>query len=115
MIAGIQILGLIFALSMLYLVFLNFKRREITAGEFLFWIIIWGVFLLLIFLPSVTEPLLQSLHIVRALDLFVIVAFMLLTVFHFSTYSIIRKTQRKVELLVRSLAIEEYKKKRRKA
>jgi hypothetical protein len=111
---GIQVIGLIFALVMMYLIFLNFKRQEVRVGEFIFWIAVWCGFIALIFLPRLVRPLLESLHIVRALDLFIIVGFMFLIAFHFVTYRIVRKNQRKVELLVQRLAFKEEKERKKR-
>jgi hypothetical protein len=104
MMAGIQIVGLIFALIMSYLIFLNFKRKEINIAEFVFWLVIWALFVVLTFAPRIVDPLLQSLHIVRALDFYVIIGFMFLFVFNFAIYRIVRKNDRKVELIVQRIA-----------
>ncbi len=106
-ISGIQVVGLIFALGILYVVFLNFKRKEITGIEFVGWVLLWAVFLLLTFIPRIVDPILQPLHIVRALDLYIIIGFMVLVAFHFHTYSQLKKMQKKVEKLVRRIALKE--------
>ena len=106
MILGIQLLGLIFALFMLYISFLHFKRNEFTVNEAGFWIILWVSFLVVTLIPRILNPIVQTLSITRTMDLFVILGFMFLIFAIFYTYGLVRRYQKKLENLVRELAIK---------
>lgn len=111
MVLGIQIAGFLFGLFFLYYSFINYKRKEFTAKEFTFWAVAWAVFILITLFPFVLDPILKPLGFFRALDLFVITGFLFLTAMIFYTYTIVRKTQKQVETVVRNFALKKAKKK----
>jgi|TARA_Y100000310_G_scaffold38077_1_gene35693 hypothetical protein len=105
-ILGIQILGMLFGFFMMYYTFLQHKRKEFTIKEYSFWFIFWAVFVIITLFPQILDPLLTSLNIARALDLFIIVGFLFLIFVTFYTYTIVRKNQRKLEDIVRNIALK---------
>jgi len=109
MMLGIQLLGLIFGLFMLYITFLHFKRNEFTMNEAGFWSILWIAFLIVTLIPQILNPIMETLSIARTMDLFIILGFMFLITANFYTYGIVRKTQKKMENLVREIAIKKAK------
>lgn len=109
MIIGIQIIGLIFALLMLYITFLHFKRNEFTTNEAGFWTILWIVFLTVTLIPKILDPIVKTLSITRTMDLLIILGFMFLITANFYTYGVVRKTQKKIEGVVREIAIKKAK------
>ena len=111
MVLGIQIAGFLFGLFIIYYSFLNYKRKEFTLREFLFWICLWSVFIAFSVFPFVLDPILKPLGFFRALDLFVIAGFLFLTAMIFHTYTIVRKAQKQVEAVVRVLALKKNKRK----
>ncbi len=107
MILGIQILGVLFALIMMYVTFLHQRRKELNAGEYFFWFGVWAAFLLLVIFPTSLDFLIKDvLSLGRRLDFFIIVGLMLMIGILFHTYSIVRKTQNKVERVVGKIAVE---------
>jgi hypothetical protein len=110
MVLGIQIVGLLFALFMLYLTFLNKKRKEFETSEYVLWVIFWLIFMYISLFPNTLGFIVASLHISRPLDLLVIVGFLFVILISFYTYTITRMTQNKVENLVRKIAIKKAKK-----
>jgi len=82
-ILGIQILGMLFGFFMMYYTFLQLKRKEFTIKEYSFWF-----------------------NIARALDLFIITGFLFLIFIIFYTYILVRKNQRKLEEVVRNIALK---------
>lgn len=110
MVLGIQILGVLFALFMLYLTFLHKKRKEFKTTEYVLWVIFWLIFMFISLFPTSLNFIVKSLHISRSLDLLVIVGFLFVILIGFYTYTITRKTQYKVEELVRKIAIKKAKK-----
>ena len=105
-ILGIQILGMIFGFFMLYYNFLQYKRKEFTIKEYSFWFLFWAGFVVITLFPQILDPVLVSLNIARALDFFIIGGFLFLVFVSFYTYIIVRKNQRKVEEIVRQIALK---------
>ena len=89
----IQAIAAIFCLFMLYNVFINFKKKQITKMDFLFWCVLWISVIFASLFPNMLDSLFEVLGIFRALDLFVIIAFLLV----FSITYYMQKTLRKVE------------------
>ncbi len=107
MVLGIQILGLLFGLFMVYITFLSGKRREFTTKEGGFWIIVWVLFMLIAFFPNSLDFLIKGvLKLQRPLDFFIIAGFMFMIGFIFYSYTLIRKNQRKMEEIVRKMAMK---------
>jgi|TARA_B100001964_G_C13980257_1_gene485892 hypothetical protein len=105
-ILGIQILGVLFGFFMIYYTFLQYKRKEFTIKEYSFWFVFWGIFVIVTLFPQLLDPVLNTLNISRTLDFFIIAGFLFLTFVVFYTYTIVRKNQRKVEEIVRNIALK---------
>ncbi|MCH8003349.1 MAG: DUF2304 domain-containing protein [Nanoarchaeota archaeon] len=105
-ILGIQILGILFGFFMMYYTFLQHKRKEFTIKEYSFWFLFWGAFVIITLFPQILDPLLSTLNIARTLDFFIIAGFLFTMFVVFYTYTIVRKNQRKLEKVVRSIAIK---------
>lgn len=104
MILGIQLLGLIFGLFMLYYSFIHYKRKEFTSKEWTFWLLLWIVFLYVTLFPRALDFVVSTLNLPRTMDLFIIVGFMVLIAMFFYTYTLVRINQRKLEQIVRRIA-----------
>lgn len=113
-ILGIQILGFLFGMLMLYLTFLNHKRREIDIREFSFWTILWLIFIIVTFVPEILEPVVGALQLPRTMDFFIIIGFMFFAGMIFYTHIIVRKSQRKLEEVVRRIAFQNVRESRSK-
>ena len=105
-ILGIQILGILFGFFMMYYTFLQYKRKEFTTKEYGFWFIFWASFVVVTLFPQILDPVLITLNISRTLDFFIIVGFLFLIFVVFYTYTIVRKNQRKLEEIVRNMALK---------
>tara|TARA_Y100000310_G_scaffold345650_1_gene467730 strand:+ start:3899 stop:4231 length:333 start_codon:yes stop_codon:yes gene_type:complete len=110
MLIGIQILGLLFGLLMLYLSFVNYKRKEFTIKECSFWLVLWALFIVVTIIPGSLDFFVENLELTRTMDLFIILGFMFLIGAVFYTYTIVRKNQKKLESIVRKVAIEKAEK-----
>ena len=113
MVAGVQILGVLFGLGLLYLAFVSFKRQEFTPTEWGFWTILSVIFMGMSLFPQVLDPVVEKFQFARALDLYVILGFMFLISALFYTYNIARRTEGRLEELVRKTSIDEAMKKRK--
>lgn len=107
---GIQIIATLFALFMLYVAFLHFKKSNINRTEFIFWSGLWLSFIFFALYPNVLDPILATLFVTRAMDLLMISAFMILGYLGFQNHIGIKSLQRQVETLTRKLAIKNAKK-----
>ena len=109
MVLGIQVLGIVFGLFLLYFTFLHYKRKEFMAGELVFWSVIWLLFVYLVLFPYTLAFVAQSLNLVRVMDLFTIAGIMFLIVLTFYSYMMNVHTRRKLEQVVRALALRKKK------
>ncbi|MEA2037351.1 MAG: DUF2304 family protein [Nanoarchaeota archaeon] len=103
---GIQILGMLFGIFMIYYVFLHHKRKELTIREYLFWIILWILFIILTLFPWLLGPIIQPIGFARTMDFFIVVGFMFLIGSLFYIYLLVRGNQKKLENIVRKIALE---------
>lgn len=111
MVLGIQIVGFLFGLFMIYYSFLNYKRKEFTAREFSFWILLWAVFIVVALFPFLLDPIVKKIGFLRALDLLTIGGFLFMIAAIFYTYTIARKNQKQLETIVRMIATKKSKRK----
>lgn len=111
MILGIQVIGIIFVLVMIYLTFLYYKKRHYSAASLSLWMAVWLGALLLVLFPETLYGIMETLKIERTVDFFVISGFMFFIVLIFYLYSTVKQMQRKMEKLVRKIAIDGKKEK----
>lgn len=111
MFLGIQIVGFVFIIIMLYFTYLNYKKHSYGSKSFIAWLIIWILAGITILIPQTTYRFMNFLNIDRTQDFFYIGAFIILFVVVFNIYITTKKTQRKVENLVRERAKKNAKKK----
>ena len=93
MLVGIQIIGVLFGAVLLYLSFVNFKKKEFRSGEFVLWTIFWLVFIFLIIFPNILDKITRTLSIVRTLDFLTIIGFLFLILLGFQNYRLVKKNQ----------------------
>ena len=103
---GIQVFGLVFSAFMLYVSFLYYKKRQFTLMEWGFWTGFSALFAAVSIFPEVLDPIVATLNLGRKLDLFIILGFMFLIVATFYTYTVTRRTDRRMEEVVRKIALE---------
>ena len=106
MILGIQILGIVFSLIMIYLTFLYYKRKHYSRASLLLWTAVWLGTLILVLFPQTIYGIMETLRIERTVDFFVICGFLFFSVVIFYLYNSVKQMQRKMEKLVRKIAIE---------
>ncbi len=107
MIVGIQIIGVIFGLFMIYLTFLYYRRGNYHIYDFGIWMFIWITFICVVLSPNSFGGLLNPLKIGRLMDLFTIISFMTLFGIIFFLYIITRKNEEKINKIVRQIALKE--------
>jgi hypothetical protein len=109
MVLGIQVFGALFGLVLIYLTFLHYKRKEFTLTEWGFWTILALLFATVAVFPQLLDPIVESLSLARTMDLFIILGFMFLIAAVYYTYTIVRGNQKKLEEIVRKIALERKK------
>ena len=113
-ILGIQILGLLFSLVMLYLTFLHYKRKEYSVETFLFWIVLWIGFIFMVIFPTSLDFVIKDiLKFGRRLDFFIIGGFIFLIALVYYNYITVKSIRIKVEKVIRKIALENAVKKNR--
>lgn len=103
---GIQILGTLFGLFMIYYVFLHRKRKELTIKEYSFWVALWVLFIILTLFPWLLNPFVKSIGFARTMDFFIVTGFMFLIGSLFYIYLLVRGNQKRLEEIVRKIAFE---------
>jgi|WetSurMetagenome_2_1015567.scaffolds.fasta_scaffold626621_2 hypothetical protein len=111
MLAGIQLLGIIFSLFMIYLAYVYYKRKNYGLRSFVIWLCVWLAALFLVSLPKTVYGVMQLLQIERTADFIVIMGFAFFSVIIFYIYTTVKKNNYKIEQLVRQLAINEQEQK----
>ena len=107
MFLGIQIIGIIFGLLMIYFSFLHYKRQEFSKIQFLFWEIVWAGFIIVVIFPKITNGIVHKMGVNRAMDLLTILGLMFITFMTFYNYASIYKLKQKLEVKVRKDALKE--------
>lgn len=106
MILGLQIIGLIFAFSMIYFAVLHYKRKEIGKYEIISWIVVWiGVAVVVVF-PELLRRFATTFFVSRVFDLMVVGGFVLVISMTTSAYLRTKKLEKKLEEIVRREAIK---------
>jgi len=106
----IQFLGVIFGTAMLYFTFVKYKRKELSNMELYAWFAGWIVMILVAIVPSILDFVIEPLNFYRRLDFFVVLGFFVLLGLGFYNYSLSKKMERKMEVLVRKEAVEKAQK-----
>ena len=106
MIQGLQIIGILFGLCMLYLTFLYYKKNAYDGKSFALWSGLWIFFLVIVAFPDTVYGVMDTLEIKRTVDFFVISAFLFFSVLIFYLYVNNKKNQQKIEEIVRKVALK---------
>ncbi len=117
MVLGIQIIGILFGVFMLYYTFLYYKRKEFRQLEFGFWVVLWGVLIAMAIWPNSLDFLVKKvLSLSRPLDFFMIVGFLFIVFLAYFNYISSKKINHKIDRIISAAAInkaetEEHKEK----
>ncbi|MBI4451295.1 DUF2304 domain-containing protein [Candidatus Woesearchaeota archaeon] len=114
MLPGVQLIGIVFALAMLYLTFLYYKRNEYGLHDFIIWICVWVMAIFIVSFPTTIYGVMEALEIKRTADFFALAGFMFFSVVIFYLYVTTKKTKRRMEEVVRRIAIQQVELPKRK-
>lgn len=113
MLFGVQIIGILFSLVMIYFTFLYYKRNNYDTRFLFVWILVWLAFLVLVTWPKTIYGVMEFLEIKNTADFFVIIGFLFFAVAIFYMFTVTKKLENKMDILVRELAIKGVKRKKR--
>lgn len=113
MITGLQITGILFALTMIYFAVLHYKKNNLNGIEIVSWISIWFLAILIVLFPEIVRIYASSFAISRVLDLLIGGAFIVLFIMVSNAYIRVNKIEKKMDDLVRKIALT-YKKNKQK-
>lgn len=102
-----QILATCFALFMLYVVNIHRSKAALSRVEVSFWYSTWLVFIFIAMFPHLVSGLTGILNFSRVFDFLVVLAMMMLTSLVFSSYLTQKENSKKLEILVRKMAIKD--------
>ncbi len=109
MILGLQIIGILFSLIMIYFALLHYKKGQLNGMEISSWIIIWVIVILVVIFPEVVRIYAMSFAVSRVLDLLIAGAFVVVFIMVSSAYIRVSQLEKRIEELVRKLALKEKK------
>lgn len=109
MIVGIQIIGFLFGLIMLYLTFLHYKRGDYNSRSFVIWVCVWFFFIAMVVFPETVYGLMETLEVERTVDFFVIGGFLFFSLVIFYLFVTVKSIQKKIEKITREVAIKKAK------
>ena len=92
---------------MMYFTFVKYKRKELNKIEFMVWFGGWILLALVAIKPSSLDFISGHLKFYRRLDFFVVLGFFVLLGLGFFNYSTVKKLEKKLEVYVRTEALEE--------
>ncbi|MBU3935478.1 DUF2304 domain-containing protein [Patescibacteria group bacterium] len=108
-IIGLQLILFFFSVFMTYVMFLHWKRGEISFKTFGGWFLVWMGLVFVAFFPKIFEPLMLELFFVRLMDLGMVIAFIILTYLTIENNIKIKKYEKLLEKIVREVAIKKVK------
>lgn len=103
----IQLFGLIIGLGALHISYLYYKRMYFTKKEVLFWVALWGAFMVVALFPRILSPVVGYLGLTRSMDLIMIIGFVILFVLAFHNYIVTNRLERRLERLIRELTLKD--------
>lgn len=110
-----QVLAFCFGLFMMYLIVVHQKKHVLSVREGIAWLLLWATFLLLSLFPDMLDGAVDLLHFSRVFDLLLVMALMVLTIVVYLSYIKQRRSEQRVEELVRSVAIRDASKKQKRS
>lgn len=104
-----QTLAILFALFMQYVIYLHYKRKNLSRIEASGWSSLWVLFIILSIFPQLLTGISRLISFERVFDVLVVAGMMVITVVVFMTYFGQKATARKFENVIRKMALDEKK------
>ena len=104
---GIQIISVAFSLVAMFFSYTNYRRKDFSGRELFFWVVLWVLFLLVSLFPQVVSPYVKNLGFARLMDFVVVIAFLISFLLLLHNYVVVKRMEKRIEHLVRSLALKD--------
>jgi hypothetical protein len=105
MISGIQAIVVLFGIGLLYLSYVYYRRKDFSLPDLSLWAVITLGGIIPIIFPERFEFLLTPLTVYSVFDLLTVSGLVVLFAITFRMYKVTRHNERKVDEVVRSLAM----------
>jgi hypothetical protein len=106
MIIGLQVIAILFALSMIYFALHSYKRGELGAMEIASWLVMWALVIVIVIFPDLLRSSASTFLVTRVFDLMVIGGFILVICIVTSAYIKTKRLEKKIEDMVRREALK---------
>lgn len=107
-ILGIQLLGLILGIVFLYFTYTNIKKDKLKTIDGAFWALVWLLLIVVSLNPNILSIIAVDLFkMSRTLDFIIVISFIGMFGILYYMYLVVKNTERRVEKLVRNIAIDE--------
>lgn len=106
MITGIQLLGIFFALDMIFITYYFYKRGVFEAQDSMLWTVIWIGLLFSVISPQKLEAVAEPLQIIRVFDFLTVGAFFLAFGLVFIIFVRMKNNEHQIQKIVRELALK---------
>lgn len=101
----VQLVGLGFALFIIYLSYVYYKKRVFSSGDLVLWFLLFFGFSLVVLFHSQVEKFVVGREFARVFDFVVFIGFLVMFSFLIYMHGLVKKNDKKVERLVREIAI----------
>lgn len=108
--SAIQVFGIIFSVSMIYLTYFYYRRKIFLFQDVLLWGYVWVLFIFAVAFPEKLTTIIQPLQIIRVLDLLTMGGVLLLFALVFVIFARSRYNDRRIEQMVKEIALREKEK-----
>ena len=110
MILGLQITAIIFALFMIYLAVIHYKKGQLNGIEIFSWVLIWIVAIFVVAFPEILRTYAKTFFVTRVFDLMVVGGFILVVSLVSAAYLKSKRNEKRLEDLIRKIALKDIKK-----
>jgi hypothetical protein len=105
-ILGVRLVLVAFGSFMIYVLFLRWKKRNVSNKFFGVWLLAWIIYLFFSIFPQLLDLLTKELFIVLVMDVAMIVTFMVLGYVRVENNIMKNQMEKKIEEFVRNIAVK---------
>jgi small membrane protein len=105
MLTIIQVIFIIFSIFAFSRVFINIRDKNLKGREAFFWLVFWGIAILVLIYPGITTFASKLIGIDRGADLILYSSLILLAYMIFRLYAKQTRMDRNITKIVRTIAI----------
>lgn len=106
----IQIILALFVFFVVFNVIFKYKKKEIAAQEFIFWIFFWALVLTAVIYPRATDKIARIVGVGRGADLLVYLSILVLFFIVFKIFVKLERVEKNITKIIRAIALDEAEK-----